>query len=131
MSSESTTSSPDLLPSTPSTSTNIVGEALMASGEDTESDSPPRVPWRTAADTGLPLNVTYIGHTNWRAHNLVEGERRHTRRRIRRKRRVVNETGITRDFFLIMALCFVLACLLIVSLRPLALEILWYIDDSY
>lgn len=33
-----------------------------------------------------------------------------------------------RDFFLIMALCFVLACLLIVLLRPLAFEILWYID---
>jgi len=53
------------------------------------------------------------------------------RRRIRRKRLIVNEIGVSRDFFLIIALCFVLACLLIVVLRPIALEILWHIDDSY
>ncbi|KAJ7929219.1 hypothetical protein B0H13DRAFT_2310689 [Mycena leptocephala] len=136
MSTDSTSSSSArLLSPTPSASTNIVAEALLASGDDTESDSPPVVPWRTGADTPLPRRtVTYVGHTNWRANHRPEGERRHTRRRvvrIRRKRYTVNEIGISRDFFLIIALCFVLACLLIVALRPIALEILWYIDDSY
>ncbi|KAF7353612.1 hypothetical protein MVEN_01045600 [Mycena venus] len=133
----SSSSSLHLLAPTTSTSTNIVGEAILASS-DTESDSPHTVPWRTGADTPLRRRVIpYLGHTNWRANHPPEGERRHTRPRrvrvvrVRRKRRIVNENGISRDFFLIMALCFVLACLLIVSLRPIALEILWYIDDPY
>jgi hypothetical protein len=147
MSTDSTSSSPALLVPTPSTSTNVV-EALLQSGDDTESDSPPIVPWRTGADTPIPPPIlTYIGHTNWRAQHRPVGERRLVRRRIRR-RKSVNEIGISaspsrrntaeltvvltaRDFFLIMALCFVLACLLIVLLRPIALEIIWYIDDSY
>ncbi|KAJ7739707.1 hypothetical protein DFH07DRAFT_965691 [Mycena maculata] len=130
MSTDSSTSSPALLVPTPSTSTNVVGEALLASGDETESDSPPAVPWRTAADS---RNIVYLGHTNWRAQHAPEVERPRLRRRIivRRKRRVVHEIGITRDFFLIISLCFVLACLLIVLLRPIVLEIWWYIDDSY
>ncbi|KAJ7702302.1 hypothetical protein B0H17DRAFT_1194807 [Mycena rosella] len=133
MSTDSTSSSSlALLVPTPSTSTNVVGEAILASGEDTHSDSPPSVPWRTGADTQLPrAAIAYIGHTNWRAHHQPEGDRRRVRRRIRRKRLIVNEIGVSRDFFLIIALCFVLACLLIVVLRPIALEILWHIDDSY
>ncbi|KAJ6606486.1 hypothetical protein DFH09DRAFT_1299731 [Mycena vulgaris] len=133
MSTDSRSSSPALLVPTPSTSTNVVGEALLASGDETETDSPPIVPWRTGADTPIPpTNIVYVGHTNWRAQHLPEGERRRVRRRVRRiKRHTVNEIGISRDFFLIIALCFVLACLLIVLLRPIALEILWYIDDSY
>ncbi|KAJ7093247.1 hypothetical protein C8R44DRAFT_891000 [Mycena epipterygia] len=128
MSTDSASSSLAFLAPTPSTSTNVVDQALAASGDDTESDSPPIVPWRTGADTPLPpRNITYLGHTNWRAQHPREGERRHMRRRIRR-RKYVDENGITRDFFLIMALCFVLAFLLIVLLRPIALEILWYID---
>ncbi|KAF8184877.1 hypothetical protein K438DRAFT_1974095 [Mycena galopus ATCC 62051] len=139
MSTETTSSSSSyLLAPTASTSTNIVDEALWASGDDTESDSPPIVPWRTAADTPPPrrIVVPYLGHTNWRANHIPEGERRVRRVRfvrVRRKkrRRIVNENGISRDFFLIMALCFVLACLLIVAMRPIALEIFWYIDDPY
>ncbi|KAJ6547055.1 hypothetical protein B0H19DRAFT_251110 [Mycena capillaripes] len=137
MSTDSTSSSFRLLAPTPSTSTNVVGEALLASGDDSESDSLPIVPWRTAADPLPRRTVAYLGHTNWLAHHPypAEGERRHVRIRrrvrvVRRKRYIVNEIGVSRDFFLIMALCFVLACLLIVSLRPLALEILWYIDDE-
>ncbi|KAJ7261319.1 hypothetical protein B0H12DRAFT_347785 [Mycena haematopus] len=135
MSTESSSSSAlHLLAPTTSTSTNIVDEALWASGDDTESDSPPIVPWRTAADAPLPRRIVpYLGHTNWRANYPLEGERRLRRVRIvrRKKRRhIVNENGISRDFFLIIALCFVLACLLIVALRSIALEILWYIDDS-
>ncbi|KAJ6608601.1 hypothetical protein B0H10DRAFT_519844 [Mycena sp. CBHHK59/15] len=76
------------------------------------------------------------GHRDWHAHHPREGERRQliVRRpivRVRRKRYIVNENGISRDFFLIMALCFVLACLLIALFRPVALGILWYIDDPY
>ncbi|KAJ7043181.1 hypothetical protein C8F04DRAFT_1251338 [Mycena alexandri] len=136
MSTESSSSSLPLAPTpSTSTSTNIVDEALLfASSEDTDSDSQPIVPWRTGA-TPLPRRtVAYLGHTNWRANHAPEGERRHVRIRrrvvrIRRRPRKVYEDGISRDFFLIMALCFVLACLLVVSLRPIALEILWYIDD--
>ncbi|KAJ7197155.1 hypothetical protein GGX14DRAFT_574291 [Mycena pura] len=127
-------SSLDYLVPTPSTSTNFVDEALATSGDDKESDSPPPVPWRTGADPLPHRDVGYVGHTNWLADHppAYERPRIRVRRRvrIRRKRYVVDEFGISRDFFLIIALCFVLACLLIVSLRPIALEILWYIDDS-
>ncbi|KAJ6500508.1 hypothetical protein C8R45DRAFT_71879 [Mycena sanguinolenta] len=147
----SSSSSPHGLAPTSSASTNIVDEALWASS-DTESESPP-VPWRTGADTPPPRRIVpYLGHTHWRANRPPQGERplrrvRVVRVRRTKRRRIVNEKGIcvycpfvaqttliaptARDFFLIMALCFVLACLLIVGLRPVALEILWYIDDPY
>ncbi|KAJ7273176.1 hypothetical protein C8J57DRAFT_1506720 [Mycena rebaudengoi] len=130
MSSDSTTSSPALLAPTPSTSTNLVGEALLNSDPpSSESESPPIVPWRTGADTPIPMNTIYRGHTAWRVQHAPIVERRRRPILRRRTRRKKDEIGISRDFFLIMALCFVLACLLIVLLRPIALQILWYIED--
>ncbi|KAF7295338.1 hypothetical protein MIND_01073200 [Mycena indigotica] len=133
--SDSEASSPSTyLDDTPS-STNFVEDVLVTSADERDS-ALPLVPWRSGADNLDLLRrntyYAYVGHNNWLAARQAQQRPLRLRRKVIVRRQtytIVDEVGISRDFFLIIALCFSLAVLMIIFLRPIALELLWYYID--